>query len=105
LGRSPVHAGGGVVAFGARQTLPSNVMPAGQQLGGVPTGRSRGHVPVPVGVGGGVGVEMMRRGAHVRPFQRRPGGQAQTPDDVRTMPLKQLMVDREWNAFPHCGGF
>jgi hypothetical protein len=98
-----VHPGGGVVAFGGRQTLPSNVVPAGQQLGGVPTGRSRGHGPVPVG--GGVEVEMMRRGAHVRPFQRRPGGQAQTPDDVRTMPLKQGVTDREWNACLHAGGF
>ena len=42
--------------------------------------------------------------AQERPSHCVPGGQAQLPSSVGTMPLKQLIV-REWNDCVHAGAF
>ena len=86
------------------QTPSAKCVPTGQQFGAAPTGRSPGHGSVP-GCGG-VEVEVVPRGAHLRPVHRWPGGQAHCPDRVATMPRKQVTADLEWNfCVVHAGGF
>lgn len=86
-----MQAGAGVERICVRQTPPSKAVPSGQQLGGVPIGLLRGQVSGLVVAG----VETDRRSTHMRPFQRRPGGQAHAPDAVSTIPLKHDGTDNE----------
>jgi hypothetical protein len=80
---------------------------AGQQLGGMPTGRPTGQTGrVTGGWTGGILMGDPARGgsAQALPLHRVPGGQAQLPSSVGTMPREQV-IDSEWNACVHCGDF
>ena len=91
IGRSPSQTliGGATM----RTQAPSlNRVPRGQQFGKVPIGRSPLQMltgGVTGGWTGGILLGGSARGgsAQARPFQLVPGGQAQTPSSVRTMPL------------------